>query len=96
MSCKTVQKQPNFVKVKTFLATLAFKHLVTSIPTQNKSIFAEKCFFVGGHNELFFVTLMQTSAKHTKFRQSEYVFGTLAFKHLFASIRNQNRSSFAE
>ena len=53
-------------------------------------IFCRKVqIFVGGQNELILVTITQTSAKHTKFRQSEDVFGLLAFKHLFASIRKQ-------
>ena len=29
------QKSPNLVKVNTYLAILAFKHLVASIPSQN-------------------------------------------------------------
>ena len=35
-----------FRQVNTFLAVLAFKHLVTSIPNQNQPIFAKKCNFL--------------------------------------------------
>ena len=39
------EKSTNFVKENTFLAILAFKHLVASFRTQNYSIFAEECKF---------------------------------------------------
>ena len=45
--------------------------------------------FVGGQKELILVTLMQNSAKVTKFCQSEHIFGILGFNHLVTSIPNQ-------
>ena len=36
--------------------------------------------FVGGQKELTLVTLMQNSAKITKFRQSEHVFGNFSIQ----------------
>ena len=36
--------------------------------------------FVGGQKELTLVTLMQNSAKITKFRQSEHIFGTFSLQ----------------
>ena len=36
--------------------------------------------FVGGHKELTLVTLMQNSAKITKFRQSEHIFGIFSLQ----------------
>ena len=43
--------------------------------------------FVGGQNELTLVTLLQNSAKVTKFRQTEDILVlNLLFKHLVASI----------
>ena len=56
------------------LAILAFNHLVTSVPNQKNSIFAIKMqIFIGGQKELILVTLMQNSAKITKFCQSEHI-----------------------
>ena len=48
--------------------------------------------FVGGHKELTLVTLMHNSAKNTKFRQSEHIFGNFSFQasSLLSSIPNQN------
>ena len=45
--------------------------------------------FVGGQKELILVTLMQNSAKITKFCQSEHLLAFLAFNHLVTSIPNQ-------
>ena len=76
-----MQKSPNFVRVNTFLAFLAFNHLVTSIPNQKNSIFAIKMqIFVGGQKELTLVTLMQNSAKVTEFHQSEHIFGNFSLQ----------------
>ena len=36
--------------------------------------------FVGGQKELTLVTLMQNSAKITKFRQSEHIFGNFSLQ----------------
>ena len=56
--------------MNTFLAISAFNHLVTSIPYQKKLNFRQKVqIFVGGQKETTLVTLMQNSAKITKFRQ---------------------------
>ena len=61
--------------MNTFLAILAFNHLVTSIPYQKKINFRQKVqIFVGGQKELTLVTLMQNSAKITEFHQSEHIF----------------------
>ena len=76
-----MQKSPNFIKVNTILAILAFNYLVISIPNQKNSIFAIKMqIFVGGQKELILVTLMQNSAKITKFCQSEHIFGTFSLQ----------------
>ena len=76
-----MQKTPNFVKVNTFSAILAFNHLVTSIPYQKKLNFRQKVqIFVGGQKETTLVTLMQNSAKITKFRQSEHIFGNFSLQ----------------
>ena len=65
--------------MNTFSAILAFNHLVTSIPYQKKLNFRQKVqFFVGGQKETTLVTLMQNSAKITKFRQSEHIFGNFS------------------
>ena len=37
-------------------------------------------FFVGGQKKLTLVTLMRNSAKITKFRQSEHIFGTFSLQ----------------
>ena len=75
-----MQKSPNFVKVNTLLAILAFKHLVTSIPKQKYSIFAKSASFLVGQKELTLVTLMRNSAKITKFRQTEHIFGKFSLQ----------------
>ena len=63
----------SFEKVKIFLARSAFKHLVASIATKNKWVFAETCkflqFIVGGQNELTLVTLSPNRVKFHKSRK---------------------------
>ena len=76
-----MQKSPRFVKVNTIFAILAFNHRVTSVPYQKKLNFRQKVqIFVGGQKETTLVTLMQNSAKITKFRQSEHIFGNFGLQ----------------
>ena len=76
-----MQKSPNFVKVNTFSAILAFNYLVTSIPYQKKLNFRQKVqLLVGGQKELSLVTLMRNKAKITKFRQSDHIFGNFSLQ----------------
>ena len=50
---------------------------------------------VGGQKETTLMTLMQNSAKITKLRQSEHIFGNLAFNHLVTSIPYQKKTQFS-
>ena len=47
---------------------------------QKESFCAEKQIFVCGQSELTLVTLMQNSAKITKYRQSEHNFGNFGLQ----------------
>ena len=75
------RKIPNFVKVNTFLAVFAIKHLVASNPTLKFLTFAEKkSNFSGWQNELALMTLSRISKKLTKIRQREHMFVKFTFE----------------
>ena len=90
-------KKPNFVKVNTFSALLAFKHLLASILTQQNLKFAgKKSYFSGGQNELTLMNLSRNIGKITKVRQIEHIFGNFCLQASTCIHSYPKKSIFAE